>query len=193
MTDEETAGAGNDFDVATWRGELASHRAEKDEFFAEHPQSPIPPGERDDFSGLSYFDPDPAYRVRATVETHDDPEPIDVETTEGVPQRYLRVATLHFDLDDEACELAAYQQDGEEYLFVPFRDKTTGQQSYEKGRYLELHPEGELADGDEVTIDLNLAYSPFCAFSETFSCPLPPEENWLDAAVRAGEKTWRAE
>lgn len=54
---------------------------------------------------------------------------------------------------------------------------------------MELEPDGELADGDAVTIDFNLAYCPFCAYSETFSCPLPPEENWLEIVVPAGEKT----
>jgi uncharacterized protein (DUF1684 family) len=54
---------------------------------------------------------------------------------------------------------------------------------------MELEPEEELTDGETITIDFNLAYSPFCAYSETFSCPLPPEENWLETAVPAGERT----
>jgi len=53
---------------------------------------------------------------------------------------------------------------------------------------MELEPERDLSDGDLVTIDFNLAYSPFCAYSDTFACPLPPEENWLDAAIEAGEQ-----
>jgi uncharacterized protein (DUF1684 family) len=73
---------------------------------------------------------------------------------------------------------------------VPFRDKTTGQESYRGGRYLELHPEDDLVDGETVTLDFNLAYTPFCSYTDTFSCPLPPEENWLGATVRAGERDW---
>jgi len=178
------------FDEDAWRTELEGHRDEKDEFFADHPQSPIPPEHRDDFDGLSYFDPDAAYRVTAAVETHEEPDPVEMETTGGRPQRYLRTATLHFDVGGEECSLAVYSREDQDSLFVPFRDKTTGQQTYENGRYLELHPDGELVDGDDVVVDFNLAYSPFCAFSETFSCPLPPEENWLDVEVRAGERTW---
>ncbi|RBI64628.1 hypothetical protein DMJ13_00770 [halophilic archaeon] len=189
-TDANDAGERTEFDVDAWREELEAHRAEKDEFFDEHPQSPIPPEDREAFSGLPYFDPDPDYRVTATVETHDDPEPVEMETTGGPPQRYLREATLRFDVDGEECTLAMYGREDQESLFVPFRDKTTGQQSYENGRYLELHPEGDLSDGDEIPVDFNLAYTPFCAFSEAFSCPLPPEENWLDVVVRAGEKDW---
>ncbi|WP_435180849.1 DUF1684 domain-containing protein [Halorussus sp. AFM4] len=185
-TDDATA---EEFDVEAWREELESHRAEKDEFFAEHPQSPIPPEERDDFEGLDYFDPDPDYRVTATVEVHDRPDPVEMEVSAGPPQRYLRVATLHFELDGEAHELAGYRQEADEDgLFVPFRDKTTGQQTYRDGRYMEFETEGDLEDGSEMVLDFNLAYSPFCAYSETFACPLPPEENWLDVEIRAGEK-----
>ncbi|MBB6644992.1 DUF1684 domain-containing protein [Halobellus ruber] len=173
--------------------DLRANREEKDDFLAEHPQSPIPPEHREAFSGLEYFDPDPDYRVAASVAVHDDPEPVPMETTAGNEVRYVRIVTFAFELGGEDLELHGYKQrpdDDEEAVFVPFRDKTTGQESYRGGRYLELHPEDDLADGDVVTLDFNLAYSPFCAFSETFSCPLPPEENWLDVAVRAGERDW---
>ena len=176
--------------------DLRTNREEKDEFFAEHPQSPIPPEHREAFSGLDYFDPDPDYRIEASVTVHDDPDPVPMETTAGNEVRYVRIVTFDFDLGGEAVELHGYKQrpeDDEEAVFVPFRDKTTGQESYRGGRYLELHPENDLADGDVVTLDFNLAYSPFCVFSDTFSCPLPPEENWLDVAVRAGERDWTPE
>ena len=169
--------------------ELRANRREKDEFFADHPQSPIPPEHRDDFSGLDYFAPDLDYRVDATVTVHDEPDPVEMETTASNPVRYLRIVTFAFEIDGEEHTLAGYRREGDDgALFVPFRDKTTGQESYRQGRYMELDPDGELADGDVVTIDFNLAYSPFCAYSETFSCPLPPEENWLETTVRAGEK-----
>jgi len=173
----------------TYAERLRANREEKDAFFADHPQSPIPPEHRDGFSGLTYFEPNPDYRVEATVTVHDDPDPVEMETTASNPVRYLRVVTFAFELDGETHTLAGYRQadeDGE--IFVPFRDKTTGQQTYSQGRYMELEPDGDLADGDTVTIDFNLAYSPFCAYSETFACPLPPEENWLETVVPAGEK-----
>jgi uncharacterized protein (DUF1684 family) len=173
-----------------WAERLRENRAEKDRFFAEHRQSPIPPEERDDFEGLDYFDPDPDYRVEATVEAYDDPEPVDLETTAGRTVRYLRIVTFAFELDGETHELHGYRQESDEGgIFVPFRDKTTGQQTYREGRYMELDPDRDLEDGDRVVVDFNLAYSPFCAFSETFSCPLPPEENWLETTIEAGERT----
>ncbi|MFC6837045.1 DUF1684 domain-containing protein [Halomarina ordinaria] len=176
----------DDFDEDDWREQLDALREEKDAFFADHPQSPVPPEHREGFEGLAYFDPDPSYRVDARVERHDDPEPVTMETTNGPEVRYERVATLHFDLGGEERTLGAYRQDPDDQLFVPFRDKTTGQESYHRGRYMELDVEGELPE--RVPLDFNLAYNPFCAYSETFACPLPPEGNWLGTVVEAGER-----
>ncbi|WP_087715094.1 DUF1684 domain-containing protein [Natronolimnobius baerhuensis] len=190
-------GLEGDIDVEQWRAELEDKRAEKDEFFAQHPQSPVPPEERDDFAGVEYFDPDPTYRVHATATVHDDPEVVLMDTTAGREMRYLRLVTLEFDLErDEAdledgtYELAAYQLESpnEQQLFIPFRDKTTGQQTYEGGRYMELAPDRDLETGDDLVVDFNLAYTPFCAYSETYDCPLPPEENWLEVTIPAGER-----
>jgi uncharacterized protein (DUF1684 family) len=168
---------------------LRANRAEKDRVFAEERGSPIPPDDRDDFDGLPYFEPDADYRVDATLTVHDDPDPVDMETSDDRTVRYLRVVSFEFDLDDETYTLHGYRQEGaDDGIFVPFRDKTTGQQTYRGGRYMELDPDGELADGDRVTLDFNLAYTPFCAFSDAFSCPLPPEENWLETTVPAGER-----
>ncbi|WP_254864633.1 DUF1684 domain-containing protein [Halovivax gelatinilyticus] len=184
-------------DVDGWRAELEEKRAEKDDFFAEHPQSPIPPAEREDFEGLSYFDPDPDYRVSADVTVHDDPDIALLETTAGGEMRYLRTATLSVELpsagpdaDPVDTDLAGYRQEGAEgeTLFVPFRDKTTGQQTYAGGRYIELSADRTLETGDKIVVDFNLAYTPFCAYSEAFDCPLPPEENWLEVAIPAGER-----
>ena len=175
---------------ASYAEQLRANREEKDAFFADHPQSPIHPDHRDAFDGLAYFPPDQTYRVDATVTVHDDPEPVEMETTASNPVRYLRVVTFEFTLDGDSYTLAGYRQADETgAIFVPFRDKTTGQQTYHHGRYMELEPDEPLADGDEVVVDFNLAYNPFCAYSETFSCPLPPEENWLETVIPAGEQT----
>ena len=174
-----------------WADRLEANRAEKDRFLAEHRQSPLPPEEREEFDGLDYFPPDPDYRVQATVTVHEDPEAVELDTTDDRTVRYLRVVTFTVDVDGETYDLHGYRQEADESaaLFVPFRDKTTGQQTYHAGRYMELETDRDLEDGDEVTLDFNLAYTPFCAFSESFSCPLPPEENWLEVTIPAGERT----
>jgi uncharacterized protein (DUF1684 family) len=72
-------------------------------------------------------------------------------------------------------------------LFLPFRDATSGRETYGGGRYLDIQPN----DDGTVTLDFNLAYSPFCAYSDGYSCALPPTENWMSVRIEAGEKTWR--
>jgi uncharacterized protein (DUF1684 family) len=179
-----------DTDEDDYAERLRSNRADKDRIFAEERSSPVPPEKRDDFDGLDYFDPDTDYRVTATLTVHDDPDPVEMETSDGRTVRYLRVVSLSFHLDGDSHTLHGYRQEGGDGdLFVPFRDKTTGQATYHGGRYMELAPDDEPSDGDEVTVDFNLAYTPFCAFSDAFSCPLPPEENWLETTVPAGERT----
>jgi uncharacterized protein (DUF1684 family) len=188
-----------------WAERLRENRAEKDRFFTEHRQSPIPPDEREAFDGLEYFEPAPEYRVEATVVVHEDPEPVGMDTSDGRTVRYRRIVTFAFELGSDAHELHGYRRENEEVdtVFVPFRDKTTGQQTYHGGRYMELEPDRPLEEGDRVTLDFNLAYSPFCAYrseayvqsypgdgeyQSTFDCPLPPEENWLEATIEAGER-----
>jgi uncharacterized protein (DUF1684 family) len=72
-------------------------------------------------------------------------------------------------------------------LFLPFRDATSGRETYGAGRYLEVDPPD--ADG-RVVVDFNLAYNPYCAYNPDWSCPIPPGENWLDVPIRAGERTF---
>ena len=202
-----------EFDTETWRAKLESHRDRKDEQFAGGRGSPLPPDERAAFDGLDYFEPDPDYRVAATVEALDGEETVTMETSAEGERLYDRAVRLHFEVPDAGGEavaetLVAYRRvdvDGDS-LFVPFRDKTTGQGTYPGGRYMELHVEsasrsdansssGERSDprdgeleNREVPLDFNLAYSPFCAYSEAYECPLPPRENWLEVAIPAGER-----
>jgi uncharacterized protein (DUF1684 family) len=169
---------------------LREERAEKDQFFADHPQSPIPAADRESFDGLAYFPPDPAYRFELPLEEHDEKDRITVETTRDGTQEYLRWGAFRFETGGEAVVLQAYRADpGEARLWVPFRDATNGAETYPAGRYLDLEAEDH-TDGGHWTLDFNRAYNPFCAFSEAYECPLVPTENWLDVAIEAGEKAY---
>jgi uncharacterized protein (DUF1684 family) len=90
---------------------------------------------------------------------------------------------VSFEVRGEAVSLALYDS-GHPGYFLPFRDATSGKASYGAGRYLDIEPN---SDGT-VTIDFNLAYNPFCAYNDAYSCPLPPTENWLQVPIEAGEK-----
>ncbi|WP_232701478.1 DUF1684 domain-containing protein [Halobacterium wangiae] len=177
----------DDFDAGAWQDRIRSHRAEKDDFFATHDQSPIPPEDRESFSGLDYFDLDTDYRVTARFSRAQTPETVELETTRGPPAEYDRVAVFGVDLHGDHHTLEAFRVEGEETLFVPFADETNGTGTYDRGRYLDVDA-GGAETGDDVVLDFNLAYNPFCAYSENFSCALPPAENRLPVRVQAGEK-----
>lgn len=159
---------------------LLDYRKERDTFFADSSQSPLGPG-RHDFSGLSYFDENPDLVFTLTVEP-DDAGAVQVGTTDGAERTYHRAGLVRFQVRGEEAKLRLFST-GHPGLFLPFRDATSGKQTYGAGRYLDLE---QNSDGT-ITIDFNYAYSPFCAYNEAYSCPLPPFENWLSVPIEAGE------
>ena len=178
---------------------LKRFRAGRDELFRAHPQSPIEGDERDSFAGLHYFDFDPAYRVKAKLEPGDGSElSIDTGGEDGAV-RYRRVGRLALILNGEHCDLTVLslvQYAGG--LFVPFRDATSGHETYGGGRYLfdtAKDTDGlvlETTPGSrDVVIDFNFAYNASCAYSPRWACPLAPPENHVNMAVRAGEKIYK--
>ena len=184
------------------RGTNALHdfRRMRDDLFKTHPQSPIEPEERAAFKGLSYFAADDSSRVRAQVEDGDGTElVIDTGGDDGAVT-YRRAATLVFELGGTECHLTVLslvQYAGG--LFVPFRDATSGHETYGGGRYLfdtAKDTDGlvlEITPGSpEVVIDFNYAYNASCAYSPRWACPLAPPENYLKVPVRAGERVYKA-
>lgn len=174
-----------------WREDIRHRRAEKDEAFREHPSSPIPDDERESFEGLDYFPVDEDCRFVHPLHEHDEKERIIVATSTEGEREYLRWGEFRFEVDDEEVTLQAYKSDtDDERLWVPFRDETSGEETYGTGRYLDLEPDEHLTDDGEWILDFNEAYNPTCAYSERYECPLPPMENWLDVPIEAGEKTY---
>lgn len=169
-----------DMDTTT----LLQQRKAKDEFFATDHQSPLGHGHRHGFEGLVYYEPNPDLVFTLPVEPADGSD-VRVQTSDGAERVYKRLGTVSFTVADQETSLTLYST-GHPGLFVPFRDATSGKETYGAGRYLDVEPNG---DGT-VTIDFNLAYNPFCAYDDAYSCPLPPVENWLTVAIEAGEKTF---
>lgn len=168
-------------------------REQVDEFMQHHPQSPLGEAERLYFRGLFYYEPTPGYVVTATVERFPAHEPlIEMETSTGDCRHYRRWGRAHFAVGGEAAALTIYADPHEESFFLPFRDGTSGKETYGAGRYLDSHRPGlrEVGSGN-VEIDFNWAYNPYCAYNEAYSCPLPPRENWLKVAIRAGERVFK--
>ena len=178
----------DEVDEETWARALSRFRAQKDEYFKAGRGSPLPPSDASAFQGLKYFDPDPKYRLEARLQRSSNYEAVMVATSKGTRQLFNRVG--HFDLTvyGTPVRIQAYQsaERDDPSLFIPFRDATSGKESYGAARYLDLQVE----HNDEYAVDFNYAYNPYCAYSEDFVCPLPPQENWLQVPIRAGEKKY---
>jgi uncharacterized protein len=167
--------------------ELERFRAEKDRVFRKDPHSPLTAEQRRAFGGLSYFDENPQLVINGTVDRDVEPGEVRMSTSAGDEQVYQRYGVVRFRVDGDPAQVILYASDDSDELFIPFRDATSGHETYGAGRYLEVH-----AHGDQVTIDFNYAYNPNCAYDPAWSCPLPPAENWLKVPIRAGEKAFQA-
>ena len=175
---------------------ILDKRAKKDAELVDTTVSRFNAEERAHFSekGLQYYPPDISYRVTADF-TLDTTRPVfQMETTTDRRPNYRVYGYLNFTLKDTLCRLTAYQnydyRDHPEYgklLFVPFRDKTNEFGTYGGGRYIDI----EIPDSNKVILDFNEAYNPYCAYSHRWSCALVPQENTLDVAVFAGEKSYK--
>jgi len=171
--------------------ELDDFRADKDRFFREHPNSPLLPGQRSSFEGLSYFPENDALVIRTAIETNgvNLDEEIPLQTTTGGEQVYRRAGVVRFEVDGDPAQVTLFRSPDMPSLFLPFRDATSGKDTYGAGRYLEVDPPS--LDGT-VEVDFNYAYNPYCAYNPEWSCPIPPGENWLAVPIRAGERSFES-
>jgi uncharacterized protein len=163
---------------------LQTFRAEKDNFFANHSQSPLTREQKKTFKGLNYFPENPDLSFEVSLESFPEHQEIEMQTSTGDVQRYSRAGKFHFKVDGQDAQLTLYSN--EDGYFLPFVDALAGKETYPAGRYLE--PE-ELPDG-KLLVDFNLAYNPYCAYNERWSCPLTPFENHIKAPIKAGEKNF---
>ena len=144
------------------------------------------------FSHLYYFPPAPEFNVPAVMEIFPTIEKFKVLTSQNEERFYHRYARIKFDIDGKPCQLTAFKfsmdkdDPDSEILFIPFTDATSGNESYEAGRFLDIHEPKE----KEFTLDFNRCYNPLCNYSPGFNCPIPPLENHLEVAIKAGEKAY---
>lgn len=147
----------------------------------------------DDRQALRFFPVNSSYCVPVRFEKIDEAPWFKMETSGTVKKGFRVYGILHFSIKDTACKLHVYQsqnllQDPQyaHYLFLPFTDKTSGEESYEVGRYIDLTSTELESPG--FLLDFNKAYNPYCAYiSNKYNCPVPPKENDLPVAIRAGE------
>lgn len=144
-----------------------------------------------------FFAADKNYHVKCAFEKSVDTSVVRMKTSgKAIPQKdFTRYGKIKFTIHDTALQLTVYQskslqQDAQykNYLFIPFTDVTTGDETYGSGRYIDILTTD--IKNNTVEIDFNKAYNPYCAYTTGYNCPIPPRENYLPVAIRAGEKTF---
>ena len=169
---------------------IETERARKDEAFRSGGEdSPIRPNEIDQFVPLSYFSIDEAYAVPAQLQPAAERITATMPTSTGKLRRMTRIGTLVFTLKGQPLKLAAFMEEGSPRLFVPFSDLTSGTETYQAGRYMNLDP----TPSGIYVVDFNIAYHPYCYYNEQYDCPFPPSENRLTVPIRAGERLRKAD
>ena len=150
------------------------------------PQSPVRPEHREAFPGLAHWAYDPAMRLEAVVQPSE-PERLIAHSLDGGPYPMDRIGRVRLPFGELEVYWIQVYGGG---VFIPFRDATSGTESYGAGRYLLDTIKGaDLGgEGDRLVLDFNYAYNPSCAYDPRWSCPLAPAPNWLQVPVRAGER-----
>jgi hypothetical protein len=139
------------------------------------------------YKGLKYFPPDLSYRYELALTPNPKPETTVIMSTRGNQRRADKLGWFDFVVGTTPVRLEALRLlepgVGENDLGIFFRDATTGKESYELGRYVDVK---KLANG-KFLLDFNFSYNPACAYSDHYNCPIPPKANVLPVAIRAGE------
>lgn len=163
---------------------VSEFRRDKDEFFKESFDSPLDFESRKRFDGLDYYPHDPGLVFTVPVDPGDGKEVV-VRTSDDRERIWRRAGYVTFEAKGYELTLTVYDT-GHPGYFLPFKDATSGRDTYGAGRYLEF----EANDDGTVTVDFNMAYNPYCVYSDGYSCPIPPVENWIDAPIEAGERNY---
>jgi uncharacterized protein len=162
---------------------IKDFRSNKDASMKNAKDSPIE--DKENFKGLHYFGVDPKFKVKAQLDRFKTGQKFTVSMSGGETEEYEPFGNATFEIDGKKCALKLFKSDNN-LLFVPFKDKTNGIETYGGGRYLDV--EMTSINGTEIELDFNKSYLPFCAYNHSFTCPVPPAENTLQIAVKAGEK-----
>lgn len=169
---------------------IAAEREKKESFLRRDPESPFR-GLGDSIQSPEYFPPDLAFRVMASLEPAEQKQVRALQTSTGEQARYLDYAWASFELQGKECKLLILEVmdmgPNRGKLFLAFADETSAKETYGGGRYLDLK---KVPAATSIELDFNKAYNPYCAYNENYSCPLPPRENLLNVAIRAGEKSY---
>lgn len=163
-------------------------RSEKEEYMKTSIESPFKNSSKP-FTGLNYFPANLDYKVKAKIEQIETKSYLNLTTSAGKSEKYLKYAYAKFELKGQEMKLLLLKKANgskKEPIFTAFADDTSGKSTYGAGRYLDL----SFKNATRIDLDFNLAYNPYCAYNDSFSCPFPPSENILPVSIEAGEKPY---
>lgn len=171
--------------------EVLEYQKELNESYLNPEKTPLKEDELKDFKGLNFYPYNEKFVVKATLQKLEN-QPVFKMPTSGKNQPdYKRYGILHFTIDNKKFQLEVYQnidlikmKGYKKHLFLPFIDETSGNETYGAGRYLDI----EIPDGNEIVLDFNKAYHPYCAYTLGYSCPITPDVNFLKTEILAGVK-----
>lgn len=158
-------------------------RSNKDSYLKKDTSSPIE--NKANFKGLKYFEINPAFKIISKIDKLTSGQTINISMSGGEVEEYEAYGNVIFEIEGVKCALKIFKTP-EGNLFLPFKDLTSNKETYGAGRYLDFGIDD--VNDNQLTIDFNKAYQPFCAYNHTFTCPVPPAENFLNVSVKAGER-----
>ncbi|MCU0437545.1 MAG: DUF1684 domain-containing protein [Raineya sp.] len=170
--------------------EIKAHQNELNNAYKDPEKSPLEPSDLKKFKKHDFFPINLDYRVKAKLTITETEGFFDMVTTTTRRPKYRKYGIIEFEIEGKKLQLSVYQSQDlqgkiayKDYLFLPFKDLTNGVETYKVGRYIELSIPKE---GNEIIVDFNKAYNPYCAYSNDYSCPIVPSENHLNVPIPAG-------
>lgn len=172
-----------------YKAAILEFQHELNEEYKNPKESPLSAKEQKVFKGLPFFPIDENYRVLAKFEKLPPQSPFQMMTSANSIKDYDVYGVVTFTLGKKEYQLNIYQshqlrtqEKYKDYLFLPFTDESNGTDTYGGGRYIDLR----IPSGDMIELDFNKAYNPYCAYATGYACPIPPKENDLPVAIKAG-------
>lgn len=169
--------------------EIKQFRDDLNKEYKNAETSPLPKEIRESFSGIHFFPIDLRYVVTAKFVRTSNERIFAMPTSGNITKQYVKYGEAQFSLKGKEYKLSIYQsvdlarqRKYRDYLFIPFRDATSGKETYGGGRYIDL----TIPQSDTMIINFNMAYHPYCAYTEGYNCPIPPRENSLTVKIEAG-------
>jgi hypothetical protein len=168
---------------------ILAHRNSTNHTFFDAQTTPLDSSKFKSFTGLKFFEVNANYKVTATLTKYAEMPHFDFPHSHNSSKPYKQYGKITFMLNGEEYELTVLEAvnkktNYENYLLICFTDLTSGKETYAGGRYLDI----TIPDNNQITLDFNLAYHPYCVYNSSYTCPIPPKENFINTKIEAGER-----